>query len=69
MKKLLKKRNIRSVPHAVEVLFDQPVRDPVTNFKNKNSNASDIKIAQLIAYVDQIEQPQADGYWSVLREL
>jgi hypothetical protein len=69
MKKPLRKRNIRSVPYAVEVLFDHPAQDLVTSFKNKNSNASEIKIAQLIAYVDQIEQTQTDGYWSVLREL
>jgi hypothetical protein len=69
MKKPLRKRDIRSVHYAMEVLFDHSTQDPEVRVENKKADPSETRILQLIAYVDQIKEARTDGYWSVLREL
>ena len=53
----------------MKVLFDHPAQYPVGSLEDERTDPSETRIAQLIAYVDQIKQAQTDGYWSVLREL
>jgi hypothetical protein len=69
MKKPLRKRDIRSVHYAMEVLFDHPAQNHEVCVENKKADPSETRILQLIAYVDQIKEARTDGYWSVLREL
>ena len=65
MKKRLEKRNIRSGNNRANVIFDHPAQSPIND---EQTDPSETRITQLIAYVDKIEQAPTDGYWSVLRE-
>jgi hypothetical protein len=68
MKKPLEKENTGSAHYAIKV-FGHPAQDPAGSLQDSKAEPAGARIAQLIAYVDQINQGQADGYWSVLREL